>query len=77
MVIKHSEKSVPAVGNAGLSVQDLEDGYCATLCFVTTNGEFVDVHVTPRHLEHLARLLEDTKRFTDAERFRDAQRRIT
>ena len=76
MATRHSPRSVPAVGNAGLSVQDLEDGYCATLCFVTTNGEFVDVHVTPRHLEHLARLLEDTKRFTDAERFLDAQRRI-
>lgn len=77
MVIRHSQKSVPAIGNAGLNAQDLKDGYCATLCFVTTNGEFVDVHVTPRHLEHLARLLKDTKRFADSERLLDAQRRIT
>jgi hypothetical protein len=65
------------VGNAGLNVQDLKDGYCATLCFVTTNGEFIDVHVTPRHLERLARLLEDTRRFTEAEPFLEAQRRNT
>jgi len=77
IVIRHSLKHVPAIGSAGLEPSDLREGYCATLCFVTYDEEFFDVHITPQHLEHLVHLLEDLQRFTKAERFREAQRRKT
>ena len=66
-VIRHSPDHVPAIGSAGLEPQDLREGYCATLCFVTAAGEFFDVHVTRQHLEHLARLLVDPQRFSEAQ----------
>ena len=75
IVVRHSPRHVPAIGSAGLGLKDLREGYCATLCFVAEDGGFVDVHVTPEHLEHLAHLLDDLEVFTRAERFLEAQRR--
>jgi hypothetical protein len=68
IVVRHSSNHVPALGTAGLERNDLRAGYCATLCFMTVEGDFVDVHVTAQHLEHLAYLLKDLERFTKAER---------
>jgi hypothetical protein len=75
IVIRHSLEHAPAIGSAGLEPSDLREGYCATLCFVTADDEFFDVHVTPRHLEQLARLLKDLERLTMAEGFLEAHRR--
>lgn len=74
-VVRHSLSHVPAIGSAGLGPQDLREGYCATLCFVTGAGEFLDVHVTREHLEYLARLLVDLQRFSEAENVPSAQER--
>jgi len=73
IVVRHSQNHVPAVGTAGLNQNDLRAGYCATLCFVAADGEFVDVHVTPRHLEHLLHLLRDLERLTEVERYSTEQ----
>lgn len=67
IVVRHSPNHVPAVGTAGLDRSDLKAGYCATLCFVTVDGEFVDVHVTPQHLERLAHLLQNLEVLKKAE----------
>jgi hypothetical protein len=67
---RHKAGSRPAIGTAGLSPDDMRDGYCATLCFVAEDGSFVDIHLQPHHLEHLAHLLDDRgARFTMREEF--------
>jgi len=52
-------ESMPAIGNAGLSDEQQEMGYVATLCFVVgldeAGGprELADVHVTLDHMRKL------------------------
>ena len=76
VVVRHSQRHTPAIGSAGLGLKDLREGYCATFCFVAEDGRFVDVHVTPEQLRHLAKLLADQgASFTEDERFLKQQRR--
>jgi hypothetical protein len=66
MDIHHHRDAHPSLGNAGLRAVDRRNGYCATLCFVSESGEFIDVHLTAEHLRHLARLVADRgDRFVD------------
>lgn len=65
---------MPAIGSADLARKDLREGYCATICFVAEDGGFVDVHVTPQQLQHLAKLLADQgASFTQADQFLEQQ----